>query len=437
MNHAAPTPDAAARAQDTVDPDRLNTAIATLAALGGRADGGVARETLTPLDLDARRLLIARALALGCEVTVDPCANLFFRRAGSRPDLPPVLTGSHIDTQPVGGALDGAYGVVAALEALQALNDAGIVTKRPIEAVVWTNEEGSRFSPGAMGSSAYAQPERLAQYRNARDAQGVVFGDALDATLAALTALPGVSTRELGTLGASVDSCVELHIEQGPVLEHAATPLGVVTGIQGVRWFSVTVEGRAAHAGTTPVETRRDAMKAAQRLAGQLYAAADDLAGRGLRVTLGRWRVAPNSINTIAGEVEFTLDTRAVDEDVLERFEAAVVAATTALDGEDGYRVRVEPLFARGTTRFPDAMVEAVERGCARASSRAHERAPLRLTSGAFHDAMYLADLCPTAMIFVPSRDGISHNPAEYTEPRQLGLGAQALAHVVTELANR
>jgi N-carbamoyl-L-amino-acid hydrolase len=423
--------EAAARAQDAVDSGRLNDAIADLAAFGGRSDGGVARETLTPLDLQARRHLIERARALGCSVCVDPCGNLFFRRAGQQADLPPVLTGSHIDTQPVGGKLDGAYGVVAGLEVIQALNDAGVATRRPVEVVVWTNEEGSRFGPGAMGSSAFAQSGRLAGYRASRDAAGILFGDALDAALADT---PDV---EHSALGHSVDSCVELHIEQGPVLEGANVPLGVVTGIQSVRWFNVTVSGAAAHAGTTPMEVRRDAMRAAVELAGHLYACGDALRARGLRMTLGRWRVGPNSINTIPGEVEFTVDARCVDEDVLASFEATLRDAVAGLNAADGFTAQVQSLFARATTRFPAHMTDLVERACARAAANAGEGAPIRVTSGAFHDAMYVADLCPTAMIFVPSRSGISHNAAEYTEPHQLYLGAQALAYVVAELACR
>lgn len=423
--------DAAARAQDAVASGRLNEAIEALAAFGGRSDGGVSRETLTPLDLQARRHLIERARALGCEVRVDACGNLFFRRAGQQADLPPVLTGSHIDTQPVGGKLDGAYGVIAGLEVLQALNDASVATRRPVEVVVWTNEEGARFGPGAMGSSAFAKPERLTGYRTSRDAAGVTFGDALDAALAQ------VGDVNSCPLGHPVHACVELHIEQGPVLEAANVPLGIVTGIQGVRWFSVKISGAAAHAGTTPMEVRRDAMRAAMALANRLYACADAARAQGLRMTLGRWRVDPNSINTIAGDVEFTVDARCVDEAVLAGFEASLRDAVTNLDASDGYAAQVQSLFARGMTRFPPEMAALIERGCARAAANAGEQAPIRLTSGAFHDAMYVADVCPTAMIFVPSRAGISHNAAEYTEPRQLYLGAQALAYAVTELACR
>ncbi|TAL55853.1 M20 family metallo-hydrolase [Pandoraea sp.] len=423
--------DAAARTQDAVDSRRLDEAIDALAAFGGRTDGGVARETLTPVDLQARRHLIERARALGCDVSVDACGNLFFRRAGQQADLPPVLTGSHVDTQPVGGKLDGAYGVIAGLEVIQALNDASIATRRPVEVVIWTNEEGARFGPGAMGSSAFAKPERLTGYRTSRDGTGVTFGDALDAALAQVVDVTSCP------LGHPVHACVELHIEQGPVLEAANVPLGVVTGIQGVRWFSVKISGAAAHAGTTPMEVRRDAMRAAMELANRLYACADAVRAQGLRMTLGRWRVDPNSINTIAGEVEFTVDARCVDEAVLAGFEASLRDAATNLDAADGYAAQVQSLFTRGMTRFAPEMVELIERGCARAAANAGEQAPIRLTSGAFHDAMYVADLCPTAMIFVPSRAGISHNAAEYTEPRQLYLGAQALAYVVAELACR
>jgi len=422
---------AAARAQDAVDGARLNLAVAALARFGGRDDGGVSRETLTSIELDARRYLIDQAAGLGCDVSIDDCANLFFRRRGQA-DLPPVLTGSHIDTQPVGGKLDGAYGVVAALEVLHALNDAGIETRRPIEVVAWTNEEGSRFGPGAMGSSAFVAPAKLAGYRESRDVHGTSFGEALDAALAA-----AANVRRY-PLGHPIDTCVELHIEQGPVLERAGIPLGVVTAIQGVRWFSIALTGTAAHAGTTPMEVRSDAMSAAVSLAQRLYAfGAEAATPSGLRLTLGRWRVEPNSINTIPGKVEFTIDVRCVDEDRLDAFERGMRVAVAEVDRGWPGTIEVNTIFARGTTRFPDAMLEVIERGCARAAAGAGAAPPLPVTSGAFHDAMHLADVCPTAMIFVPSRDGISHNPAEYTDPNQLTLGAKALAYVVTELANR
>ena len=420
---------ASERAQDHVQHDRLQSAIAELAAFGGRPDGGVSRETLTDPDLQARRYLIDLARSRGCSVTIDDCANLFFRRPGTS-DLPPVLTGSHADTQPVGGKLDGAYGVLAGLEVIAALNDAGIETLRAVEVVAWTNEEGCRFGPGAMGSSAFVDPSCLPAYRNSVDARGVRFGDALDL---ALQAVPDVPRRPMAE---PMSACVELHIEQGPVLERARVPLGVVTGIQSVRWYRIQVTGTAGHAGTMPMGERVDAMAAAVGLAQQLYAYQAVEAGDALRLTLGRWLVSPNSINTIPGAVEFTVDVRCVDEQVLVQFEAALTRITQACSCSWAGQIEFESMFSRPPTHFPAAMLDLIERACMRACSRASLAAPLRMTSGAFHDAMYLAEHCPTAMIFVPSKGGVSHNAAEETAPGELFLGVQALAYAVTSLAN-
>jgi len=418
--------EAAETVQDHVDGERLRLAIAQLAGFGGRADGGVSRETLTDIDLAARRHLVDRARALGCVVEIDDCANLFFRRPG-RSDLPPVLTGSHADTQPVGGKLDGAYGVIAGLEVIQALNDAGVQTERPVEVVAWTNEEGSRFGPGCMGSSAFVEPDRLAGYRAAVDGNQVTFGAALDR---ALQAMPDVPRRALRR---PLAGYVELHIEQGPVLEAAGVPLGVVTGIQSVRWYRVKAAGVAAHAGTTPMDVRADAMTACVQVAHRLYAEAARASASQLRLTLGRWVVGPNSINTIPGEVEFTIDVRCVDEQVLAAFDATLREIVGAHAGR--VRIDVQPLFERAPTRFPQEMLALLEQACGRACRLAGRPGPIPVTSGAFHDAMYLADHCPTAMLFVPSRGGLSHNAAEETAHDDLVLGARALAYAVARLA--
>lgn len=428
MPLAAPDPtyEAAEAARAHVDAERLRVAIAELACYGGRSDGGVARETLTEIDLQARRFLVDRAKALGCSVEIDDCANLFFRRPG-RTGLPPVLTGSHADTQPVGGQLDGAYGVLAGLEVIHALNDAGMQTERPLEVVVWTNEEGSRFGPGCMGSSAYVDPTRLATYRATVDGSGVTFGSALDR---ALQQMPEVRRRAPRQ---PLAGYVELHIEQGPVLEGAGVPLGVVTGIQSVRWYKVTVTGVAAHAGTTPMDVRADAMVAAIDLAGRLKASAARAEAHQLRLTLGRWIVSPNSINTIPGEVTFTIDVRCVDEQVLENFDRELRHFLGAYSGP--CRIALESMFERAPTRFPPAMLAVLDSACRQACRAAGRPAPISVTSGAFHDAMYLADHCPTAMLFVPSVNGLSHNAAEATEHADLVLGTQALACAITRLA--
>lgn len=413
--------------QDHVDSERLRIAIESLAQFGGRDDGGVTRQTLSDIDLASRRFLIDRARALGCSVEVDDCANLFFRRAGLHNDLPAVLTGSHGDTQPVGGKLDGAYGVLAGLEIIEALNDAGIQTRKPVEVVAWTNEEGSRFGPGCMGSSAYVEPSRLQQYRRSLDGDQVSFGDAVDRALQAIADVPRRQPKR------PLDSYIELHIEQGPVLESAGATLGVVTGIQSVRWYTVKVTGMAAHAGTTPMDVRQDAMATAVQLAHQLYAEAAARAASQLRLTLGRWTVRPNSVNTIPGEVEFTVDMRCVDEAVLAGFDAAFKRIVADHAWRD--RIDVACFFEREPTHFPQSMLILIEEACVRTAERAGRAGPLRLTSGAFHDAMYLAGFCPTAMIFVPSKNGISHNATEATDHDDLVIGVKALASAVTELA--
>ena len=428
MQHAdmEPARQAAEAALQHVNSERLRAAVAELAGFGGRADGGVSRQTLTDTDLQARRWLVDRARALGCVVEIDDCANLFFRRPG-RAGLPAVLTGSHADTQPVGGKLDGAYGVLAGLEVIQALDDAGLQMERPVEVVAWTNEEGSRFGPGCMGSSAFVDPDRLAAYRASVDGDGVSFGEALDRALQAMPDVPRRAMRQ------PLAGYIELHIEQGPVLEGAGVALGVVTGIQSVRWYRVKATGVAAHAGTTPMEVRADAMAACIQVAHRLQAEAATHAASQLRLTLGRWLVSPNSINTIPGEVEFTIDVRCVEAQVLAAFDRALrdIVATQAWRGS----MALEPLFERAPTRFPQPMLALLEEAGTRACSAASRPGPMPITSGAFHDAMYLADHCPTAMLFVPSEAGLSHNAAEHTAHEDLVLGVQALAYAVTRLA--
>ncbi len=396
---------------------RLQGLLDTLATFGPGANGGMNRQALSQEDFQARAWLIGEARKLGCTVWTDTCANLFLRRDG-REDLPPVMTGSHIDTQPTGGTLDGCYGVMAGLECLHALHDANLRTRRPIEVVVWTNEEGSRFSPGAMGSSAYVEPARLAAYRNNLDKDGVSVGQALDAHALRFSDIPLRDKIQ-------THAFVELHIEQGPVLEQANIPLGVVSGIQGVRWYQVRCTGASAHAGTTPHPMRNDAMLLAMYSVKQIDALADTLAGDDKRLTFGRWNVFPNAINTIAGEVTFSIDFRHADPAVLATFDAQLSTCLPA-------NAELTSLFSHAPTAFAPSVIDVLEHAC-----DATGLPWQTLRSGAFHDAMYLADHCPTAMLFVPSRDGISHNPLEFTEPTQLLAGAQALAWSLVALAEQ
>jgi N-carbamoyl-L-amino-acid hydrolase len=401
-----------------VNQDRLLESIDTLATFGARDDGGVDRPALGERDIEARRFLIERARALGCGVHVDACANLFFRREGDAA-LAPVMTGSHIDTQPTGGKLDGCYGVLAGFEVLAAMNDANVRTRRPLEVAIWTNEEGTRFSPGAMGSSAFVEPSRMARYADVRDSEGMTLSAALDHHRSAFPGLPQRAQHEVA------HAFVELHIEQGPQLEDADVPLAVVSGIQGVRWYALHVQGSAAHAGTTPMPLRRDAMTLAIALRQELDAIAHELGRADTRVTFGRWSIEPNSINTIPSAVSFTIDFRHPEASVLAAFDEHAHAIVQR------HGARIEALFTHAPVAFDASVLSCIDGACRALDARA-----LHLTSGAFHDAMYLATHCPSGMIFVPSIDGISHNPAEATDAGHLALGARVLAHCLTTLCN-
>ncbi|WP_404608108.1 M20 family metallo-hydrolase [Caballeronia udeis] len=410
--------DDALKAAAHINASRLLESVETLARFGAREDGGVDRPALSPIDIGARRFLIDRAAALGCTVRTDACANLFFRHPGLE-DLPPVMTGSHVDTQPTGGKLDGSYGVLAGFECLAALNDAGIRTRRPLEVVAWTNEEGTRFQPGAMGSSAFVDPALIERYGRAQDSDGI----SLDSALAAhREAFPLLQTRVVDT---TAHAFIELHIEQGPLLELANVPLGVVSGIQGVRWYAVRCRGIAAHAGTTPMHARHDAMTLAVAVRAEIETLAYQLGGDDTRITFGRWTVVPNSINTIASEVTFTIDFRHPDAVVLSAFDRQLA------DCVSRHAVTLAALFTHAPVDFAPAVIQRVADACEALGAPSR-----RITSGAFHDAMYLAKHCPSAMLFVPSRGGISHNPLEATDDDHLVLGARALAHCLVYLCN-
>src|SRR5689334_22796537 len=295
--------------------DRLWQRHADMAKLGATPKGGVNRQALSAEDAAARNLLTAWAKARGFAIFTDAIGNLFVRREGSDAKALPVMSGSHMDSQPTGGRFDGMYGVLAAFEALEALEDAGIRTRRPVIAVAWTNEEGSRFQPGAMGSAVFAGHNRLDDMLAVKDWKGVVLKDALAETMKAAPA----PLRD-GAPGFPVGFYVEAHIEQGPRLEKAEKTIGVVTAIQGSRRFIVEIDGEEAHAGTTPRAARKDAFAAATRVAAAMYEATNDRDDT-LRFTIGRVEVAPGSPNTVPGKVTFTIDMRHPDDAVLEAHE--------------------------------------------------------------------------------------------------------------------
>jgi N-carbamoyl-L-amino-acid hydrolase len=396
-----------------------------LAAIGATARGGVNRLALTALDGEAQRMLVGWARARGFGCTRDEIGNLHIRRAGLDTAAAPIYTGSHLDTQPTGGKYDGAYGVLAGFEVLEALEDAQRRTRRAIEVVAWTNEEGSRFQPGCMGSSVFAGAAPAQTMLRVEDSAGVSVQTALE-QLRALLPLP-----QWPSAHGRPAAYVEAHIEQGPRLEEAGAAIGVVTGIQGSRRMIVEVLGEEAHAGTTPRAARKDAVLAAVAVISALETLMQDEEDV-LRFTVGRMAVSPNSPNTVPSRVTFTIDLRHPDADTLARSGDCIadVAARTA--AVKRCRAEVTHLTHVRPTHFPEETI-----GVVRAAARALGYCSLDMPSGAGHDAMYLARMCPTAMVFVPCLRGISHNETESATPGDLAAGTRVLAQTLVTLADR
>jgi N-carbamoyl-L-amino-acid hydrolase len=403
--------------------DRLWNRHVEMGRIGATPKGGVNRQALSPEDAKARALLASWARARGFEVSTDAIGNLFVRRPGSDPAARPILTGSHLDTQPTGGRYDGAYGVLAGFEVLEALEDGGVRTRRPIELVAWMNEEGSRFQPGAMGSAVFAGDYKAEKMLAVTDRAGVVLRDALAQTLAAAPA----TTRQ--DLGFAVDGYIEAHIEQGPVLEATGNTIGVVTMIQGARRFTVDIVGEEAHAGTTPRRVRKDALSAAVKIVAALEDLMRDDADT-VRFTVGRFEVSPGSPNTVPGRVHFTIDFRHPDAKVVRELGDRV--APVAKANAKGCDVTVTDISYVDPCVFAKPVVDLV-RGTAEALAMKHMDIP----SGAGHDAMHMNALCPTGMIFVPCLRGVSHNEAESATADDLAAGCRVLADALVALANR
>src|SRR5712691_7748857 len=405
-----------------VNGERLWASLMELAKIGATAKGGVCRLAASDLDGEARRLFIGWCEEAGCTVRVDRIGNIFARRPGRDPHLPPVVAGSHLDTQPTGGKFDGAYGVMAALELVRTLNDLGYQTETPIEIAAWTNEEGSRFSPAMVGSAVFAGVFDLAEGLARPDnLTGVTLG-------AELERIGFAGSEPVG--GRPVAAYFEAHIEQGPILEAAGLPIGVVTGAQGQRWYEVTVTGQEAHAGPTPMPRRRDALVGAARMI-------DAVNGIGLAhapyacATVGFVQVSPNSRNTIPGHVFFTVDFRHPEDAVLTAMDTELRAACAAAAASRNVDVAVEEFWYFPPTPFDPRLVGAV-REAALAQGYQHQD----IISGAGHDAVYMARVAPSAMIFVPCVGGISHNEIEDAKPDDLTAGTNVLLNAVLESAD-
>jgi len=401
------------------DAERLRRRLDAMARIGASAGGGVTRLALTEEDGRARDLLARWLHEIGLEVRMDAVGNLFGIRAG-REDAPAVLVGSHLDTVVDGGRLDGSLGVLAALEAAQTLEERGIATRRPLAIVSFTNEEGVRFQPDMMGSLAFAGHLSVEQMRGAAADDGATAGECLQRIGYAGERAPG---------DLPVHAFLELHIEQGPLLERAGATIGVVEGVQGLSWTEIRLRGEANHAGTTPFDARHDAGLVAAEIVAFARALSRER-GPGLRATAGSLRLAPGAVNIIPGEATLTVDLRHPEEASLAAAEEALERFAAERAAREGVAIAMQRLARTFPIRFDPTLVGLVE-----ATAHRLGRTTLRLTSGAGHDAQILAACHPAAMVFVPSRGGRSHCPQEETAPADIAAGAAVLLQVVLQLA--
>ncbi len=405
-----------------VNGERLWASLMEMAKIGATEKGGVCRLALTDVDKAARDLFVRWCEEAGCAVHVDRMGNIFARRPGKDESLPPVMTGSHIDSQPTGGKFDGIYGVLAGLEVIRTLNDLDYETNAPIEVSAWTNEEGSRFAPAMIASGVFGGAFTLEEGLACKDTDGKTIGEEL-----ARIGYAG----DVACGGREVGAFFEAHIEQGPILEADDKTIGVVQGVQGIRWFDVTVTGMESHAGTTPMERRKDALVGAVRLISEINRIAMDNAPDA-RATIGMMAVSPNSRNVIPGSVFFSVDLRHPDPELLAAMtdEARDLAGSIAADGK--LEIAFEEIWYSPPVKFADKCVGAVQRA---ADSLGYESRPI--TSGAGHDAVYVSRVAPTGMIFIPCEDGISHNEIEAATPGDIAAGCDVLLNAMVEVANQ
>ena len=399
-----------------IDGQRLWESLMEMAKIGATEKGGVCRLALTDLCKQSRDLFIKWCEEAGCTIKIDKMGNIFARRAGRNNDLAPVLTGSHLDSQPTGGRFDGVYGVLSGLEVLRSMNDLGIETERPFEVAVWTNEEGSRFAPAMVASGVFAGVYDLEYGLSRADSDGKTMGEELQR-------IGYDGPEDVG--GRDIHAYFEAHIEQGPILEDEDITVGVVTDAQGQRWYELTLTGVESHAGPTPMRTRKDALLGASRIVDTVNRIGLDNAPVAC-ATVGMMEVYPNSRNVIPGRVWMTIDFRHPDDDVLTRMDAAMRKDVQAICDDIGLELELEQIFYYAPVHFDESCVNAVRQGAAACDYSMRE-----IVSGAGHDACYVASVAPSAMIFIPCVDGISHNEIEDAKPEWVTAGCDVLLHAI------
>jgi beta-ureidopropionase / N-carbamoyl-L-amino-acid hydrolase len=404
-----------------IDGERLWSRLMAMARIGATVNGGCNRQALTDADREGRQLLSGWAEAAGCTVRTDAIGNVFLRRPGSNPDLPVVMTGSHLDTQPTGGKFDGVYGVLAGLEVIETLNERALGTRHPIELAVWCNEEGSRFPMAMMGSAVWAGRLPLESAYGLTDRAGV----SVRSELARLQIDTAQSLERQ-----AVKAALEVHIEQGPVLEQQTTTIGVVTGVQHMSRHEISVIGQEAHAGPTPMHMRRDPIRVLAEVLPKLYAVTESH-GPQARFTVGVIETRPGSPNTVPGSLRFTVDVRHPDANHYAALKGAVHETVHASLKEQGLEGQVRCVWEAPGVVFDATCVAAVRR-----ATQALGFAAIDMVSGAGHDSCNVSAVVPTAMVFVPCAGGLSHNEAESATAADLAAGANVLLHAMLALAN-
>ena len=405
-----------------IDGDRLYSSLLELAQIGATPKGGVCRLALTDLDQQGRQWVINKALNLGLTIVTDQIGNTFMRREGKNPSLAPIMTGSHIDTQPTGGKYDGNYGVLAGLEVIETLNDHQIETEAPIEVVFWTNEEGSRFTPVMMGSGVFSGAISQELAYASKDINGKNVKDEL------------ARIGFLGTQKPGDHPCgayFEAHIEQGPILEYQDKIIGVVPAVMGLRWFDCTVQGFEAHAGPTPMEIRVDALQNSLSIMQKVVDVANQYAPNG-RGTVGMVQVFPNSRNVIPGRVQFSIDIRHTDANILDQMTAELKECIQGIEAEKSIKIDLKEVSYFPPCNFDEGCIQTI-RQAAQDLGYPH----MDVVSGAGHDAIYMKSLAPTGMIFIPCKDGVSHNEIEDAKADHLEAGANVLLRSILAYAKR
>lgn len=405
----------------TINAERLWQSLMSMAAIGATPKGGCNRQALTELDMQGRNLFVQWCKEAGCRVRIDAMGNIFARRDGTDNTLPAVITGSHLDTQPTGGKFDGVYGVLAGLEVIRTLNDYNITTQAPVDVIVWTNEEGARFSPAMIGSGVWAGVFDLQYGLSRKDKDGVSIGQALK-----IIGYDGGEVCE----PYPVKAAFEAHIEQGPILEKEARQIGVLSGVQGMKWFDLILEGQPCHAGPTPMEDRKDPFMGLSVIVQNLYEMAK-IYSPWSRVTFGDIRAEPGARNTVPERLVLAVDLRHPEQDILEAMEKHFREIVSRVCRQFDLQGTISEEWDSPAVKFDQGCVASVQQAV-QMLGYSH----MEMVSGAGHDSVYVSRVVPTSMIFVPCEKGLSHNEAENAKPEDLAAGANVLMHAILDQAS-